>query len=233
MFWYIPIFFVIFLLGLFLLTLFLENKWSKDKYDILEILEQPTPNLKKIRSKPTLEDGNCFYSAIYRSLLDKDILEDVVNSLKLNFTYNQNENTFISELRYFLSMHPNLIRNYNDLFQNMIINFQDKEFIETFKYILTDFGDTRYVLIKFYQEKKFDDKYLSEFIQDIQNLIQMNQTFVGEIEVNTLLQILKDNSHIESKIFHEKEKAILFAEKERERENLLILLLENEHWTYL
>ena len=231
--------FMFFFTILFIFTVFLEFKWSKEKLEenLLETLEQPT----KIRQKPTLQDGNCFYSAIYRSLLEKDLIDEFAAKLKLNL---DNESSFILSLRYFLSTHPLFIRNYQDLFYNMVLNFQDKEFLETFKYILFDFADTRYVLVKFYKENKFKNEYLNEFIEDIQKIIQTDGTFVGEIEVNTLLSILKEslneesskiNSKIDVMLFNNEEKAILFAinKSYEEKSNLLIFLLENEHWTYL
>jgi hypothetical protein len=242
MFLNIILLFIFFFSILITFTIFLEFIWSKEKLEenILETLEQNIET-KKIRQKPTLQDGNCFYSAIYRSLLEKDLIDELANKLNLNL---ENEITFILSLRYFLSTNPLFIRNYQDLFYNMVLNFQDKEFLETFKYILFEFADTRYVLIKFYRENKFKNEYLGEFIEDIQKIIQTDGTFVGEIEVNTLVSIVKEslneesskfNSNIDVMIFNNEEKANLFAinKSYEEKSNLLILLLENEHWTYL
>ena len=189
----------------------------------------------KYTAKTTLADGNCLFSSIFRSLKDKNLLEKFCKCIKdIDCT---NEKKFISTFRMFITEKDHSISlRYIDIFNNMIKNFKEPNFEENFKEIIKYFGDTRTVLIKFNKENKFEDKYLKEFISEIENVIVKNKTYVGEIELFEISKMIKrcDIGFIYDTNL---KNFIKFIKKQNKNEinNSLYLILnqEKEHWEYI
>ena len=196
--------------------------------------EEPKDKKKdKFEIKKTLADGNCFYSAIYRSLKYKNLLEDLCNCLSINC---ENEKDFINNFRNKLSNSNDLKQQYLNFFNYIINNLNSKTFKETLKILLKDMGDVRDVVKIFIKNNKFKIGNFDEFFLEIQKSIRKNYSYVGQFEVHESLNILL-NCGIDSEIFTNKKNAINFVKNmsDDDYNKILVLVLNQrgEHWEYI
>jgi hypothetical protein len=190
----------------------------------------------KIKVKKTLSNGNCFYSAIYRSLKDKNLLErlyDCINDLR-----STTENTFIENFRNYLSNNKEIESQYKQLFDNIEYNLRvDKDYKKTINTILKDMGDGRKVIKRFLKNDKFKNQYRNEFINEIKENIRKNKTYVGEFEVISSSNILKNKCSINIERFtnskNAKSKIENDSENKKNKTIYLIIHQDNEHWEYM
>lgn len=176
---------------------------------------------KTQKVKPTLANGNCFYSAIYRSLKDKNLLKKIYKCItELN---SRTEVQFIKKARLYISEKEKLIRDYDDLFDNIAENIKkDWNYIFTLREILKSFGDARKVIKEFIREDKFEKEYKGEFIKDIQDVVRKDKTYVGQLEV---LNFIESVEKCNIKVYTDK--------KIKADDNSINLILKYEHWEYI
>ena len=189
----------------------------------------------KYSIKPTLSDGNCFYSAIFRSLKDKNLLDKFCDCIKDISCLK--ERKFIKTFRSFIvEKDESISMIYSNIFNNMIENFKNVDFQLNFKEIVKDMGDTRDVLIKFNEKNKFKNKYLEKFINKIKNVIKEDRSYVGQIEVEESLNLIKE-CDIFVEIFTNRASAVKFIKKQNSStiNNTIILVLNQDidHWEYI
>ena len=191
---------------------------------------------EKIKIKKTLSNGNCFYSAIYRSLTDKNLLEtlyDCINDLR-----STNEIIFIEKFRNYLSNYKDIDVQYKQLFDNIEYNLRmDKDYKKTINIILKDMGDSRKIIKKFLKDDKFQNRNKNEFINKIKENIKKDKTYVGEFEVISASNILKNNCDIIVEKFTNLKNAINNikndSDSKRHKSIYLIIDQESEHWEYI
>lgn len=189
----------------------------------------------KYNIKPTLADGNCLYSAIFRSLKDKNLLDKFCDCIKDVLC--EDERKFIKTFRSFIvEKDDSISMKYSNIFNHMIENFKNMDFQLNFKEIVKDMGDTRDVLTKFNKKNKFKNKYLEDFIDKIKNVIKEDRSYVGQIEVEESLNLIKEcNIFIE--IFTNRASAVKFIKKQSLStiNNTIILVLNQHinHWEYI
>jgi hypothetical protein len=192
------------------------------------------PDKEKFEIKKTLADGNCFYSAIYRSAKYKNLLEKLCNCVSINC---DNEKEFIKNFRNYLSNSYELKQKYLNFFNHIIRELNSKNFKETLKIILKNMGDVRNIVKNFIKEKKFKLENFDEFFLEVQKTIRKNYTYVGEIEVSESLDILKSECDIDSKIITNKKDAKNFVKNiSNDKYNKVFVLVLNqrgEHWEYI
>jgi len=190
----------------------------------------------KIKVKKTLSNGNCFYSAIYRSLKDKNLLErlyDCINDLR-----STTENEFIKNFRNYLSKDKEIESQYKQLFDNIEYNLRvDKDYKKTINTILKDMGDGRKVIKRFLKNDKFKNQYRNEFINEIKENIRKDKTYVGEFEVISSSNILRNKCNIIIERFtnskNAKSKIENDSENKKNKSIYLIIHQDNEHWEYI
>jgi hypothetical protein len=133
--------------------------------------------------KSTLDDGNCFYSSIYRALKNKSLLRRLINCY--DSLESSNEREFIKKLRELVAKSGK--RSIRNMFQHFSIeNFSKNTFKQVIKYI----GGISTVLRQYYDENKFQPEYEEEFIEDIQKIIRKNKSWAGNLEVDQTEDIL-------------------------------------------
>jgi hypothetical protein len=184
--------------------------------------------------KPTLAQGDCFYSAIYRSLRDKNLLQNFCNCLK-NIKC-VSEADFIQSFRNFIANDKKLVEEYINIFYSIISEKStDENFESNFNEIVKSLGDTRNVFINFNKENKFFPQNSQNFITDIQNIIKKRQTFVGQTEV-TITKKLLENCNIPLIIIitDDKSNEQIFKEiKENNSNNKVLVVLSGTHYEYV
>ena len=190
----------------------------------------------KIKVKKTLSNGNCFYSAIYRALKDKNLLEHLYECI--NDLRSTTENTFIENFRNYLSNNKEIESQYKQLFDNIEYNLRvDKDYKKTINTILKDMGDGRKVIKRFLKNDKFKNQYRNEFINEIKENIRKNKTYVGEFEVISSSNILKNKCSINIERFtnskNAKSKIENDSENKKNKSIYLIIHQDNEHWEYM
>jgi hypothetical protein len=194
----------------------------------------PNENLINI-IKPTLAQGDCFYSAIYRSLKDKNLLQKFCSCLDNEIQCNS-EDDFIQSLRNFMSNYSNFEENYMGIFYNILdMKSTDVTFEDDFKAIINYLGDTRNVLKKYNDENKFVKQNINNFITDIKNVIKTRGTYVGEIEVTFVRDIL-EKCDISLNIIvktDKSDKEILSEIKEKNSDKNITVILDNNHYEYV
>lgn len=184
-----------------------------------KILAEKIKNQHKI--KPTLANGNCFYSAIYRSLRDKDLLKKFYKCIpELD---SKKENEFIKKARIYISEKNSLKKDYKNLFDNIKQELKrDPDYKLTLKEIIKSFGDSRSVIKIYIKENKFENDYKNEFIEDIQDVVKKDKTYVGEIEV---LNFIKSLEKCNINVYTDK--------KANVGDNSINLIVRYEHWEYI
>ena len=198
----------------------------------------PTQNLQNI-IKPTLSQGDCFYSGVYRSLKYKNLLNKLCNCQK-DIICNSEDN-FIKTLRNLMGINKKFIDDYLGLFYNIISMKSEPDFQNNFNLILNNLGDTRNVLLSFNNTNKFEpnDQNSKEFITEIQKIVGTRKSFAGELEVLFVKNLLKDcgitinivilDGKTDEKILKE----IKVKENEENKENSIILVLSGVHYQYV
>ena len=155
--------------------------------------------------------------------LDKDLDNDCYN-----------EKQFIKNLRLKLSNSLDLIKYYTNLFDSMIDNFKNDSFKSTFTQILKHMGSVRTILKQFAKERKFQPEYLNEFLENIKENIRKNKRYVGQIEVENVVEMLEDCKIIVY-IFTNYKNAVKIIEKEKNEKNSIYIILDQdgEHYEYI
>jgi hypothetical protein len=188
------------------------------------------PKSYKIKVKETLDDGNCFFSSIYRSLLDKKLLAKVyicIPEIRSN-----SENEFIRKIRYLTA--ENIDQNIRDMFNYYISsNFDVYTFIQLTEYL----GSITVVLRKFYEEGKFQPQYEDVFINEIKDTIRKDKNWVGQLEVEYIIHIFQNRCNIKIKTYNTKINAFNSVKNDLINNSYLnsiyLLNLNETHWVYL
>lgn len=150
--------------------------------------------LINLKIKNTKNDGNCFFSAIYRSLRDKNLLNDFYNCVDM--VKARTEISFIRNIRKLIA--ENAIDDIKNMFDNLIVISSDKK---TFKLVADSLGDMNEVLYQYYDENKYQRKYENEFIKDIQKSIQKNGNWVGQLEVDVTINLFASCEFLENNLY--------------------------------
>jgi hypothetical protein len=201
------------------------------KYSTTTKYPTTTKSIRDLSIKPTMSDGNCFYSSVYRSLIDKGFLNnlyDCIPQLK-----SSDELNFIINLREYTALYAiNDIKNmFNYFIEEFDKGMDEQTFLENIKYL----GGIYNVLLQYKKENKFQKQYEDDFVKDIQDIIKTNTIYAGEIEVTNVIKILK-NCGIEVKIFNNYEKAKKYISNISDKEynnTLFFLNLGELHWVYI
>ena len=130
------------------------------------------------------------------------------------------------------------------MFDHIISMKTEKDFDSNFNVILRSMGDTRMVLEQFNNTNKFfspdpdkkceDSQNCKDFIQEIQKVIRTRGTYVGQIEVYFIINLLKNCGIIanivitDDKSQEEIKKQIL----EYSGENNIVIILSGVHYEY-
>ena len=113
----------------------------------------------------------------------------------------------------------------------------DKDYKKTINIILKDMGDSRKIIKKFLKDDKFQNRNKNEFINKIKENIKKDKTYVGEFEVISASNILKNNCDIIVEKFTNLKNAINNikndSDSKRHKSIYLIIDQESEHWEYI
>jgi hypothetical protein len=178
----------------------------------------------------SLDNGNCFYSSVYRSLKHKGLLNKVfecIPSLK-----STTENTFIKKFRTYVS---NNITADLELFFDMLVS--ESEYEDVYKSLVKNIGDIKDVINEYYYEGFLVAENKDDFIRDIKSIINTDKKYVGEIEVSFIKEEL-EFCGIKVNIFNNKDTALEKTEEDSTRDlqydNAIYLLNKKEvHWVYV
>ena len=183
-----------------------------------------------LKIKETLDDGNCFFSSIFRALQEKDLLNkfyDCFPKLKSN-----SEESFMKKLRAFIA--ENSVESISEMFTNFSELDLDEE---TFLEISENVGDISEVLASFFNKNKFQSKYKDQFIKAIQKSIKTDQNWVGELEVLSFQNIINNDCGIKLKTFNSHKNVISDIRNDnknkRYRNTIYLLNIDCAHWVYI
>ena len=198
----------------------LSNKYYEEEKELDETLLESLKTFKvkeKIKvketfkdwlkyKKETLDDGNCFYSAVYRAMKDKK-LYDCLNNLEISI---DDENKAIKKLR------------------NIISNLS-KEYLEQIKSdtILTDTYDELY--------GDDDDTSLSDIktdtVNDILKKIKTDKIWATSLEFEVMEKLLSNLCDMKLKNIYDKKS--ISEEDNLERKDIIYVYNRNNiHFTY-
>ena len=164
--------------------------------------ETSSSGSKKFKVMKTLENGNCFYSAIYRSAKNNNLLEKLfrcIHELRAD-----TETTFIKKFREYVSINipDKIIEN---LFYTLMELYQDDE--DSFDIAVNKIGYIKEVVKEYAKNEMLVPEYLEGFISDIKKAIKKDKKYVGEIEVTFIKEILQ-SCDLYIKIFNSNDSAI-------------------------
>jgi hypothetical protein len=182
--------------------------------------------------KRTLANGDCLFSAVFRALRDKNLLDKFNNCYE---DFGNDEKTFIKNLRIYLSNDYYLLNQYSDMFVNIVNNFKtDKNYSKIFKQILKDMGDVRKILLEYKKNKMFDISNVDNFIEDVKKEIRKEGSYTGQFEVD-VIEVMITNCSISIELYRNKEELIndLKYVSDNIRNRNIFLLLRNQHWEYI
>jgi hypothetical protein len=182
--------------------------------------------------KRTLENGDCLFSAVFRALRDKNLLDKFNNH---DVDFGNDEKTFIKNLRIYLSNDYHLLEQYSNMFDNIVNNFKtDKNYSKIFKEILKDMGDVRKILIKYKKNKMLTTDNLDNFIEDVKKEIRKEGSYTGQFEVDVIEHMIM-NSGINIELYTNKDELIndIKAVSDSVKNRHIFLLLRNTHWEYI
>ena len=150
----------------------------------------------------TLDNGNCFYSSIYRAAKHNNLLEKIFDCIpELN---SLTENNFIKKFRNYVSNDiTNKIEGMFYYLENLIANYDT----DNFDAIINKIGDIKDTMIEYKDYELFSPEYLDDFMIDIKKIMKTDRKYVGQLEVEFIKEKL-ENCGIYIKIFYEKESAI-------------------------
>ena len=185
-----------------------------------------------IKTKKTLTNGDCLFSAVFRSLRDKNLLDKFNNCYQ---DFGNDETKFIKNLRFYLSTDNILLTQYKNMFNNIVNNFKtDKYYSAIFKTILEDLGDIRNILKHYKKNKMFKNSNLTQFLEDVQKEIRKEGSYTGQFEVEAIkemvigcdigIELSRNKKELIKKIKSMTETAI---------NDHIFLLLRGEHWEYI
>lgn len=184
----------------------------------------------EIKFKTTLQNGNCFFSSIYRSLINKNLLKKTyrcIPELK-----SSSERNFIKRLKYFIS--DRIDNNIKELFNYYTISKFD---LSTFKEVTKYLGSISIILRKYYIENKFISEFENKFVEEIKNTIKTDKNWVGQLEVEYVYNLFKNNCDIDIKLYNTITSSINDIKKNifnKSFSNTIYLLnLKEKHWIYL
>jgi hypothetical protein len=169
-------------------------KDSKKLNDCIKKCEKSEKNETNLKIKNTKNDGNCFFSAIFRSLKAKNLLNDFYKCV--NMIKSRTEVSFIKNIRKLIA--ENGTDDIKNMFDNLIIISQDKK---TFKLVVDSLGDMNEVLYEYYDENKYRNEYENEFIRDIKKSIQKNGNWVGQLEVDITINLFNNCEFEENNLY--------------------------------
>lgn len=208
------------------------------------LLINPIENLENV-IKPTLSQGDCFYSAIYRSLRDKNLLLKFCNDINKYNKYPiecKSEGDFIQSFRNFLANNINFQESYIGLFlQIIIMKNEDPNFKDDFDLMIQYLNVSIQNLLREYNDdNKFVQSNQSNFIKDIMSIIKTRGTYVGEFEVSFTGNILEKYG-IQLNIIMKKkndtdyktDQEILQEIKDQNSDKNITLILDNDHYEYV
>ena len=182
-------------------------------------------SISSVKKYETNDDGNCFYSSVYRSLSDKQLLSRIYTiypELKSN-----KEERFIKKLRRFVS--DNIVEDVKQLFEN----FKSMD-AKTFKIVIKKIGTISKVLKKYQKADKYKNEFEQDFVKDIQKVVRKNNNWVGELEVMFVNNILTNDCFVNVNIFNNYKNAAKYIVKDDDVDNSIYLLNQNEvHWIYV
>ena len=165
--------------------------------------ETSSSGSKKFKVMKSLENGNCFYSAIYRSAKNNNLLEKLfmcIHELRAD-----TETTFIKKFREYVSINipDEIIEN---LFYTLMELYQDDD--DSFSEAVNKIGDIKEVVKDYVtSDEFFVPEYETGFISDIKKVIKKDKKYVGEIEVTFIKEILQ-SCGLYIKIFNSNDSAI-------------------------
>lgn len=142
---------------------------------------------KKIKIMETLKNGNCFYSAIYRSAKSKNLLEKLFNCIPELRA--DTETTFIKKFReYLFNNIPNEVLE--NLFYILMDLYQNNE--DSFNLAVNKIGDIKDVILEYANNDLMVPENVNDFISDIKKVIKKDKKYVGEVEVRFIKNILEE-----------------------------------------
>jgi hypothetical protein len=169
-------------------------KDSKKLTECIKKCEKNEKNEINLKIKNTKNDGNCFFSAIFRSLRDKNLLNDFYKCVDM--VKSRTEVSFIKNIRKLIA--ENATDDIKNMFENLIIISKDKK---TFKLVADSLGDMNEILYEYFEEDKYNNKYKNEFIQDVQMSIKENGNWVGQLEVDITINLFANCEFEENNLY--------------------------------
>ena len=166
--------------GFYFLTRQTYNKKSNTAPPITTANKHTTP-VSVVTTHKTFEQGDCFFSGIYRGAEANNCLQTICQRLNLNCA---GEEIFIKDFRNKVAEDPDLIKQYKYIFDRIKEDGYEK--INKSLQIETDFGGTKDV-IKLYN--RIDE---NQFINLIKDKIKQKGSYVGSYEVQAAVKILQN-----------------------------------------
>ena len=190
-----------------------------------------------MKIKRTLDDGNCFYSAIYRSLKFKNLLNNIY--ICLPELKSSTEKSFIHRLRYYIinNIKPQIKILFNRLIEMYLDANNNSSDKKIFNATIKGLGDISNVIKKFINNKKFNKKYEDDFINEINKNIITDKTWAGELQVIFVQEKFNDICNIKIKIYRVYKQAIEAIKKDMDNNTYnttLYLINKNEtHYEFI
>ena len=166
----------------------IKSTTSTPRYVEEPNVEEPQ---RKCQIGKSLSQGDCFYSSIYRSLDNQNMLENVCK--KLNINCNE-EYSFIQEFRKLVAESEEIQNYYEEMFDEVL---RDPDYIEGLRSVLDSLGDPMQIFIENVNYIRQSDRpensgYRDNVLEKIKDEIKKERSYAGEIEINVTKKILED-----------------------------------------